>query len=93
MERLIVLKISTQSEELQTVTIKLEGEILEPFVETVRDACKKWQSRAKCVRLDLAGVSYVDAAGARLLSDLMRAGVQVAACSNFISELLRHERV
>ena len=85
-----MLRISPQPGKEQTVTIKLEGKLLEPFVETVREACEKWQSRAERVRLDLAAVSYVDAAGVRLLRELMRAGIQIAACSGFVAELLRH---
>jgi anti-anti-sigma regulatory factor len=63
--------------------IKLEGEIREPWVEAVRDACTE-----RSVRLDLAAVSYVDAAGVRLLQNLRREGIEIAACSNFIDELL-----
>jgi hypothetical protein len=73
------------------LTIKLEGEILEPWVSSVRDACVPQGSRSEPVCLDLATVTYVDAAGTQLLRDLMREGIAIAACSSFIGELLHLE--
>jgi ABC-type transporter Mla MlaB component len=75
------------------LTIKLEGEILEPLVGTLRDACSKRNLRSKLLRLDLAGVRYADAAGVQLLRDLTRAGIEITACSSFIDELLRLKEV
>jgi hypothetical protein len=40
-------------------------------------------------RLDLAAVTYVDAAGVELLRDLIAEGVEIAACSSFVHELLQ----
>jgi hypothetical protein len=70
------------------LTIKLEGEILAPWVDTVRDACSTGGRRPGRLRLDLATVSYADAAGTQLLHDLMREGIEIAACSSFLAELL-----
>jgi hypothetical protein len=36
----------------------------------------------------LADVTYADAAGVQMLRDLMREGIEIAACSNFLAELL-----
>jgi hypothetical protein len=71
------------------LTIKLEGEILGTWVGTVRDACTKRGRLTARPRLDLAGVTYVDAAGVELLRDLMAEGVEIAACSSFVRELLQ----
>jgi hypothetical protein len=81
-----VLKITRPPHEGGRLTIKLEGAILAPWVGTVRDACAipgRWSRR-----LDLASVTYVDAAGVQLLRDLMAEGVEIAACSSFVRELL-----
>ena len=59
--------------------LQLEGELLEPWVETVRDACTQRGRRSKGLRLDLAAVTYVDAAGAQLLRELMRESIAIAA--------------
>jgi anti-anti-sigma regulatory factor len=86
-----VLKITQLSRKGQTLTIKLEGEILEPWVSTVREACTPRGRRSRRPLLDLSAVSYVDAPGVQLLRDLRREGIQIAACSSFIRELLDPE--
>jgi hypothetical protein len=84
-----VLRITRLSREGRTLTLKLEGEILGPWVGAVRDACTKRGRRSVRPRLDLAAVTYVDAAGVELLRELMAEGVEIAACSSFVRELLQ----
>src|SRR5262249_22810851 len=84
-----VLKITRLSPKGRGLTIKLEGEILEPCVGSVRDAGAAGGGRPRC--LDLAAVTYVDAAGVQLLRDLMAEGVEIAACSSFVRALLHLE--
>jgi ABC-type transporter Mla MlaB component len=88
-EAIAVLKITWLSRKGRVATLKLEGELLRPWVETVRDACIKWPHRTKRLRLDLTAVTFADAAGVQLLRDLMAEGVEVASCSSFVAELLR----
>jgi hypothetical protein len=83
-----VLKITRLARRGRVLTLKVEGEILEPWLGTVRDACKRRGRRCERVCLDLAAVTYADAAGVQLLRDLIRDGVGVAACSDFLAELL-----
>ena len=80
-----MLKITRLSRRGRGLTIKLEGEILAPWVGAVHDACTQ---RGRRLRLDLAAVTYADAAGTQLLRDLMREGIEIAVCSNFLAELL-----
>jgi hypothetical protein len=68
--------------------IKLEGEILEPWLDALRDACRQRGRLSGRPLLDLAHVTYVDAAGTRLLHDLRREGIEITACSSFVRELL-----
>jgi ABC-type transporter Mla MlaB component len=70
-------------------TIKLEGQLLAPWASTVHEACTRPDPGVKAVWLDLVDVAYVDVAGVQLLQDLMRQGIQISACSRFVSELLR----
>ena len=81
-----MLKITRLRRKGRGLTIKLEGEILVPWVRAVREACTKRGRRPR--RLDLAAVTYVDAAGVELLRDLIAEGVEIAACSSFVRELL-----
>ena len=81
-----MLRITWLSLKGRVQTIKLEGEIVSAWVGVAREACTTWGRRSR--RLDLAAVTYVDAAGLQLLRDLMADGVDIAACSSFVAELL-----
>jgi len=83
-----VLKITRLPRQGRVLTIKLEGEILAPWVAAVREACKQRDRRPERLRLDLTAVTYADAAGTQLLRDLIREGIEIAGCSSFIAELL-----
>ena len=54
----------------------------------MREACKQRDRRPERLRLDLTAVTYADAAGTQLLGDLMREGIEIAACSSFLADLL-----
>ena len=84
-----MLKLTGTSRKEGTLTFKLEGQILAPWVSAVRDACTQQPPRDEQLCLDLTDVTYADAAGTQLLRDLMRERVQIAACSRFVAELLR----
>ena len=86
-----MLKITRLSHKGRGLTIKLEGEILGPWVGAVRDACTKRDQQSGRLGLDLAAVTYADAAGVQLLRDLVGEGIEIAACSTFIAELLHPE--
>ena len=83
-----MLRIARLSRKARGLTIKLEGEILAPWVGTVRDACTKRGRRRRRLHLDLAAVTYADAAGTELLRDLMRERIEITACSSFLTALL-----
>ena len=84
-----MLKITRVSHKGCDLTIRLEGELLGPWMGSVRDACTIRGRRLR--RLDLAAVTYVDAAGVQLLRDLMAEGGEFDACSSFVRELLHPE--
>ena len=83
-----VLKITRRSGKGQVPTVQLEGEVLGPWVDAVREACTEPGRRSRRLRLDLAAVTYADAAGVQVLRDLVGEGIEIAACSNFLTELL-----
>jgi anti-anti-sigma regulatory factor len=85
-----MLKLTWLTQASRVLILKLEGELLEPWVDVVRDACTK-RGHSKRLRMDLAAVTYVDASGTQLLRDLMGEGVAIAACSSFVAELLNLE--
>jgi anti-anti-sigma regulatory factor len=83
---LVVLKITWLTPRRQMPTIKLEGELLEPWVNTVREACAR-NGRRLC--LDLSAVTFADAVGNQLLRELINGGIKVSACSRFVAQLLK----
>jgi anti-anti-sigma regulatory factor len=86
-----VLKITQVFRRGNKGTLKLEGEILEPWVRTVREVCTAHAHPSERLCLDLADVTYVDSAGAQLLRDLLGEGIELAPCSSFLTELLQQD--
>jgi hypothetical protein len=74
-----------------TRTLKLEGKLLGPWIGELESACRTSQVSLDRVRLDLFGLTFVDAEGARFLASLIRDGACVIACSGFVAELLHLE--
>ncbi len=71
-----------------TRTLKLEGKLLEPWVPELESACGESPVSPEKVCLDLCDLKFIDAAGARFLSRLIREGARVIACSGFVAEML-----
>jgi ABC-type transporter Mla MlaB component len=74
-----MLRITVHSQETRT-TLELEGRLTGPWVAELRQA---WQESGlpggRPIVVNLAAVSYVDAEGKRLLSDMCRAGIEFEA--------------
>ena len=81
-----------QVEDGTGLTLRLEGKLLQPWVAEVEAACGEWMTGGRALRLDLASVSFVDEAGAKLLTTLLGRGAALVACSNFVVALLHRER-
>jgi ABC-type transporter Mla MlaB component len=86
-----VLKITEMAQNDSGRTLKLEGKLLGPWVDELRNVCRQLLNRAKQVGLDLAAVTFVNAAGAKLLRELIRDGIIITQCSAFVAELLHAE--
>jgi anti-anti-sigma regulatory factor len=84
-----MLRLSRIAGTHPTPTIKLEGKLLEPWVDEVRQACAAGTESSSSISLDLSALAFVDAAGEGLLRDLIGQGIEVVACSGYVAELLR----
>ena len=71
-----------------TRTLKLEGKLLAPWISELESAFAESRMTPERVYLDLCDLTFVDAAGARCLADLIRDGATVIACSGFVAEIL-----
>jgi ABC-type transporter Mla MlaB component len=70
------------------LVLKLEGKLLGPWTGELLAQLPQDDQSLRRVRLDLLDVSFVDAAGATLLRELVRRGVVVDGISSFVAELL-----
>ena len=86
-----MLRITTIHDGLQTV-LKLEGKLMEPWIEELCGAWALAEARGKHVGLDLSDVSFMDAAGTQSLRSLVRRGALLTGCSAFVAELLRESQ-
>ena len=86
-----MLKITRIDGQDSAQTVKLEGKLLQPWVAEVLRVCTSPGGRSGRTSLDLSGLTFVDQAGAKLLKDLIRRGLEVSACSGFVAELLHLE--
>jgi hypothetical protein len=86
-----VLKITETARNGSGRIFKLEGKLLGPWVDELRNACTQPFAPLEQVGLDLAAVTFVNAAGAKLLRELIRRGIIITRCSAFVAELLHAE--
>ena len=86
-----MLKITEIARNDSSTTFKLEGKLLGPWVDELRNVCTQPLERLEQVGLDLAAVTFVNAAGAELLRKLIRQGIIITQCSAFVAELLHVE--
>ena len=57
-------------------TLKLEGKLLGPWVDELPRACQELRTPPSGLRLNLAGVTFIDPARIELLGDLIRRGLR-----------------
>jgi ABC-type transporter Mla MlaB component len=69
--------------------LRLEGQVREPWLGELERALAEALARGTALRVDLAGVSFVDARGVELLRSLRKRNVQLENCSPFTAEQLR----
>ncbi len=87
-----MLKITETARSDSTRTFKLEGKLVGPWLDELSTICMQSIQRSEQIHLDLAAVTFVDAAGARLMGELIRQGVAIIHCSGFVAELLHVKR-
>ena len=87
-----MIRISTRTGSDGRVRVCVEGGLRAANLQLLIDALRSAASAAaegQAVVLDLSGVSYVDAAGARFLREARDSGTTLDGCSGLVAELLR----
>ena len=88
-----MLKVTT-TDQNQTVTLKLEGKLVGPWVQEVT---RVWDDTARTPRggyvIDLRSVTFIDSPGKALLATMSRHGAQLIAADcltrNIVDEIER----
>jgi len=75
----------------QSVTLLLEGEIINDWVSVLNDSCKQVLIDRRELTLNLRGVTFADNAGIALLRGLQQRRVNIVGSSGFIRRLLNPE--
>ena len=83
-----MLRMSMINESEQRVRLVLEGWLVGPWVDELRNQSEQQLSEAKALRLDLAKVLFVDPKGVALLRELAGRQVEYVNCSTFLRQQL-----
>ena len=85
-----MLRISVVESSKIAVTLRAEGQITGPWVEELRTACNVHTSSDEVqLSLELADISFADAAGVALLKELRSRGVGLIRATPFLAEQLK----
>ncbi len=84
-----MLMIGTRAAASDRTTLVLEGGVLGPWVDELRQACARALAAHDAVTLDLGAVGFIDHAGLALFRELDSRRVRVTNCSPFVAEQLR----
>ena len=84
-----MLRMSMINESEQRVRLVLEGWLVGPWVDELRNQSEQQLSEAKALRLDLAKVFFVDVRGVALLRELAGRQVEYVNCSAFLGQQLK----
>jgi hypothetical protein len=69
-------------------TLLLEGNLLKDWIEELQQALAQVRHDGAALGLDLSGLRFVDAEGARFLRECRNRGVSLLGASPFVSALL-----
>ena len=83
-----MLKIVTIGPEANGAVLRLEGQIIGPWVDELRRTCDRLLTVSP-ITLDLSHVSFVERRGVELLRSLGTRGVLLLHCSPFVAEQLK----
>jgi anti-anti-sigma regulatory factor len=84
-----MLKLTSRSIPGDAVVLKLEGKLFAPWIDELQRTIAGLRDADAVIHLDLSALSYVDAAGAGALTELIEQGAVVRAASGFVATLLK----
>ncbi len=76
----------------RSTLLKLEGTLRDAWLAEVRHEAESIKPATHDLKLDLADVTFADAAGIALLGEMLSQGATIVACSGFIAVSLGLEK-
>jgi ABC-type transporter Mla MlaB component len=89
----VTLRISRKKGSRSRATLVLEGKVAAEWVALLERECSDLLRSGLAVRLDLAGVTFLDRAGVRTLQRLSRAGVEIRCRPGPVANVLEGEGI
>jgi anti-anti-sigma regulatory factor len=89
----VTLRITREMGSPSRATLKLEGSIASQWAALLERECSDLFRSCSAVRLDLAGVAFVDRAGVEALERLSRAGAEISCRSGVVASVLEGEGI
>ena len=83
-----MLKIITLQENGSAVHLKLEGKIVAQWAALLDEVCRAHLRHRKFVRLDCAGVDFIDSQGVEVINKFPSKYVELTSTPGFVSEVL-----
>jgi anti-anti-sigma regulatory factor len=84
-----MLRITEISEDDKTVTLRLEGKIVNEWILVLESACLYHNdNKNKTVLLDFPDVTFISDEGVKMLENIKNGRVKVTNCSPFIRSIL-----
>ncbi len=84
-----MLRISSAESDEPAVTLRLEGQIVGPWVEELQKTIEELLNQGRLLTLDVTEATFADKKGVALLLDLRRRSVSIRGCSPFLNEQLK----
>jgi hypothetical protein len=84
-----MLKISEAGTRNHSVTLKLEGRLVGPWVEELCRVCEALLAKDQALKLELSEVSYADPVGVAALNRFKSRGVFLKNCSPFVEQQMK----
>jgi len=87
--RIAMLRIIEISEDDKTVTLRLEGKIVNEWILVLERACLYHKDKKnKTLLLDFSDVTFISDEGVKMLENIKDGRVKVTNCSPFIRSIL-----
>jgi anti-anti-sigma regulatory factor len=86
-----VLRLTETKRASAEVVLKAEGQLVDEWVNLLKQECQRLLAGDDRVLLDLADVNYADSRGVQALRELAQSPLAIINCTPLVQELLAEE--